>query len=700
MKKDAMLRFSRIWFLQSILVLFSYYSAFCQYPVNYHYTLLPENVTELILGSSSGELALKHINNLAPYSRPRSPSEFPASFREVSYMTDKFREYGLENFRVDTVGRTFAWRGIEGSVWEVKPGYSKIADLNDVPEMLAEGSKSGEVTANLIWVGDGDPSYIDDNRQAIKGKIVVTSGFLPYVHARAISAGAVGTISFYSNRPLTDPVQVPNLGIGGEGFAFLIPPKEGILLRDRLLRRENIEVAVKVKSSVEKADLLVPQCLIQGTDSTAGEIIFTAHLFEGFVKMGANDNMSGSAVILEVAHLLNELIKEGKIEKPVRNIRFLWVSEFSGTIPWVNSHPGLVKKAICDINLDMVGIKLRENKSFFCLNRSGYSTANCVNDVMESYFRFVGESNTEGITDGLGRRGFSRRIVSPTGSDDPFYYRIMSLHGSSDNAVFNNWAIGVPGIKMITWPDQYYHSSEDSPDKCDPTQLRRAIFISAACAYTLASGNDETNMAILSEMYSSAVTRLGIQSGKSGDMIMKASGDDIAKKYRRAVFNIEGFIMGEKSALEKISQISVNPQLLSMMNARKEMLDNLLKIQLSSLHNLMTARCKYLGIPEISIKMNDQEKAASGIIPCRSQISKTMGYEGEAKYISKLPKDFTDQHPYKNIVNKDELAGLADGKRNILQIKKIVDTQFEKESPLQDIVNYFAVLKEAGLMEY
>jgi len=46
------------------------------------------------------------------------------------------------------------------------------------------------------------------------------------------------------------------------------------------------------------------------------------------------------------------------------------------------------------------------------------------------------------------------------------------------------------------------------------------------------------------------------------------------------------------------------------------------------------------------------------------------------------------------------VAGLADGRRNLLQIKKIVDTQFEKESPLQDIINYFSVLKEAGLMQY
>jgi hypothetical protein len=51
-------------------------------------------------------------------------------------------------------------------------------------------------------------------------------------------------------------------------------------------------------------------------------------------------------------------------------------------------------------------------------------------------------------------------------------------------------------------------------------------------------------------------------------------------------------------------------------------------------------------------------------------------------------------------VNTDEAAGMADGKLNILQIKKMIDAEFERESPLQDIMNYYRVLKEAGLMKF
>lgn len=671
-----------------------------QYPANYTHNLLPANVMDHIVSSSSGELAMKHINHLAPYTRPRSSNEFPANFGESNYIVSQLGEFGIKNSRVDTAGATNAWRAIEGNIWEVSPGGSKIADITDVPEMLVEGSVSTSLRADLIWAGEGDEEFFTTHIQDIKGKIIVTSAMPYVVQPRAVAAGAVGIISFFSGRTLDDPVQVPNTTIAPQGFAFLIPPREGVLLRDRLVRKEKIEVEVKVKTSFEKADFLVPTCLIQGTDTTAGEIIFTAHLFEGFVKMGANDNMSGSAVILETAHLLNDLIAQGKIPRPLRSIRFLWVPEFSGTIPWVNSHLAEVKRAVCDLNIDMAGIRLRANKSFFCLNRSGYSTANPANDVMESCFRYVGESNVEGITDGLGRRGFSRRIISPTGTDDPFYYRIMSLHGSSDNAVFNGWGVGVPGLKMITWPDGYYHSSEDNPDKCDPTQLRRAVVIAASGAYILASGDKEVNTRIAGEMYSEAIVRLGIQLNKASDMILKAGAENLQASYKRAMWNLEGFAAGEKSALERIRQITVNDEVLLLTGKLIDLLDDEVGKQKAALRELMLARCRQLGLPPVVIKLDSDEKNALKIIPHKTHLAETMGYGGEKEYTGKLPGSFLKDHQYKGIVNQDEVAGLADGKRSLLEIKKIVDAEFEHESPLADIINFFAVLKESGLADY
>jgi aminopeptidase YwaD len=679
---------------KSALLLFLLNSAavvIAQYPANYTYTILPSNIVDEIIVAASGEQAMHHVNNLAPYTRPRLAGEFPDKLSESMYIMERLKESGIKNYSLDLVGKSTTWRGITGTITEVSPGASEIADFSDLPEMLVQGSKDTTLRTQLLWAGEGQQSFFADKGPSIKGKIVVTSGNAGQVHGRAMSAGAAGTISISSGREMTDPLQIPNSGIGGGGFAFIIPPREGIVLRDRLLHLEKIIVDVKVRTTTMPVDLVVPECLIEGSDTTAGEVIVTAHLFEGYVKMGANDNMSGSAVILETAKLLNRLINEGKIPKPVRGIRFLWVPEFSGTIPWVNMHLAKVRKAICDINLDMVGLNLRENKSFLCLNRSGFSTASFANDVMENYFRYVGETNVEGIT--------SRRIVAPTGTDDPFYYRIMSLHGSSDNAVFNDWRINVPGMKMITWPDGYYHSSEDNPDKCDPTQLRRAIVITAAGAFTMAAADDQMALRIASEVFTSATARIGIQAAKSNDMVWNSAKENIQANYKRAAFNLEGTALAEMAALEKIRQLSVQQQVISLISSRKQKIDDELQIQLASLRESMLNRCRILGTQPVELVLNDAEKAAGKIIPVPTEKTRTMGSMGRG-YLSGVSQEFMRENPYMAIVNTDEAAGLANGSRNLLQIKKMVDAQFERESPLQDIVNFYKILKQAELMKY
>jgi aminopeptidase YwaD len=372
----------------------------------------------------------------------------------------------------------------------------------------------------------------------------------------------------------------------------------------------------------------------------------------------------------------------------------------SGTRAWVNAHPDIVRRIMCDINLDMVGLRLRENRSFMYLHRSGHSTAHFVNDVMESYYRFVGETNVEAITDELGRRGFSRRIISPTGTNDPFYYKISTLHGSSDNAIFNDWTVGIPGVKMIDWPDNYYHTSEDNPDKCDPTQLRRVIFIAAAGSYTMASANDVMAIRILSEMFSGATARIGVQMAKSSDILLKSTAATLKGSYKRAAYNIEGTIIAEKSAMDKLRQLSVKPEVITMVNNRKDKLDDLLQIELSALKDLMVSQAKQLSVPPVDLKPDELEALAIKIVPEPTPKALTMGYGGDSRLIGSVPPDISKNYPYRAIVNTDEAAGMADGKLNILQIKKIVDAEFERESPLQDIMNYYRILKEAGLMKF
>ena len=77
------------------------------------------------------------------------------------------------------------------------------------------------------------------------------------------------------------------------------------------------------------------------------------------------------------------------------------------------------------------------------------------------------------------------------GSRDAFRFFIHEATGGSDHIVFNNASVGVPGIEFFTWPDQWYHADTDTPDKGDPTEMKRVAFIGAATAWSSAHLTDE-----------------------------------------------------------------------------------------------------------------------------------------------------------------------------------------------------------------
>ena len=109
--------------------------------------------------------------------------------------------------------------------------------------------------------------------------------------------------------------------------------------------------------------------LLPGDSRPNEELVFTAHLFEGFAKQGANDDASGCAAILETARTLRKLLDDGRIPPLRRSIRFLFVPEISGTAAYIEKYPEVAKRFFANINEDMVGEDLIKNRSLFNLER-------------------------------------------------------------------------------------------------------------------------------------------------------------------------------------------------------------------------------------------------------------------------------------------------------------------------------------------
>ncbi len=677
-----------------------------QYTPWHYWTLLEPAVMDEIIGEASGETAYNTIMETGGYNMNRPASQYgTGTFYEAQYIYDRLVEYGLPGADLVRFPGGETWDGIKGELWEVSPIRQKLASYQDMTAMLASGSQNADVTAPLVWGGRGTAEELD--RIDVAGKIVVAEGSISGIHqAACIERGALGVVSISNSRPNFDPLQIPWSGIrsrGGGGaqakFGFFIPPREAEVLKRRLLAGEEITVHAQVEATTQPYELQDPVAYIPGTDPDAGEIILSAHLFEGYTKQGANDNKSGSAGILEVARVLHTLIDEGRIPRPKRTIRFLWGPEFSGTGPWVRENKELMEKTLANINMDMVGEWLTLNKAYMRLMRTTYGQAHFINDVMENYYRYVGEANNERIQNRSGFYKVPRRIVAPTGADEPFYYSIETHYGASDHMVFNDWGVQVPGIMMIVWPDQWYHTSGDRIDKSDPTQMKRVAVIGAAAAYTVASADDDMAIRLAGEIASNGTRRLGHQLVVAQGFLNAATAETLADAYELARAHIAGTVMAEKETIESVLQLAEDQgRVGGYVEEMQGAIDAVGDAHRAGLAAHMAVTAARLGTSPVRVQQTDLERRASRIVPRQTALVKRDGYTGWRQHLQAVPASVRTENPYQGI-STGELQLLIDGRHSALDIKVMLDAQDSELNDLQAVLNYLVVLEAAGLIE-
>ena len=676
-----------------------------QFPAWYQHTILPSaNTLDMLISEASGERAFQHVIEMAGYARLRDISEFRGDLMETEYLVGRLKEYGLgNNTEVHRLGTTRSWQGISASLWEVSPNIRKIADLVESPLMLASGSGDIDAEAQMVFA-DGAVIASGFENFDVKGKIVLTGERPGTALPRAMQAGAIAVISYYSPRPLENSVMIPSTSAGGRGAGqagtvFMISPREGEYLTKRLLSGERITIRASARSTTVDAELQVTSCLIEGTNNDPEEIIITAHVFEGYVKTGGNDNISGSAAILEVARVLHKLIEEGSVPRPARNIRFLWVPEFSGTIPWVAENRAVIDRSLCNINLDMVGLSLAKWRSFFVLHRTSYGNAHYVGDVMENLFRYTGETNK--VNSVVSGSRFYRPITAPTGTDDPFYYQIESASGGSDHMVFNDLGVMVPGIMIITWPDPFYHTSEDLADKCDPTQLKRTVFVTAGAAYAIASAGPAEAMAIAGEVAANSIKRMGINYSVVSDMIAGAGRENLVQLTSFMVGKIRGTALGEIMVLNSVSELAPgNKTLSSLIDSHIAGIRKMSDEQVRMITSVANGFASAMGMQPLSLRSDNVEKVAAGVRPVLKTRPQEFGYRAYQTVLGRIPQEEMTKLNMREIADPQEAIKLVNGENSILDIKYILDAQYSRETSITALTGFFNALKQAGIVSF
>jgi len=432
--------------------------------------------------------------------------------------------------------------------------------------------------------------------------------------------------------------------------------------------------------------------LIPGTDRSEQELLLVAHLFEGIAKQGANDNLSGVACTLETGRTILELVKKGVIKKPRRSIRFLWVPEFSGSSAYVKKHPDEMEHVFAGINMDMVGENLFKTRSIFYLSRSAWARPTFFNDIIQEFAELTREMNNNGVSPYYGK--LALQIASPLGAQHPFLLNIIGFDSGSDHMVFSNSNVKIPMVFFNCWPDDFYHSNLDTPDKCDPTQLKRVAFIAAVSAITATRAKLEDARTFAALSAGKGRRRIAAKYEYSVNLIQTAEAADLYTAYKKAAITMEQSYKHEIANLKTIQLIAEDDKdAIRSIEIESANFNNEMKASLKSLNEFYKFWCREHSIKPQKLGLAPEEEKMSKLIPTKK--AKGMVAQMEVDMDSGLPESHeVFKYPYAAW----ELANFIDGKRTMLEIAQAVLAECGGPLP-EKSAEFFYSLEKKGVIE-
>jgi hypothetical protein len=454
-----------------------------------------------------------------------------------------------------------AWQPTQGELWMTTPRVVKLFDIHDLALALASLNANGDITAELIDVGAGRAQ--DFEGKDVKDKLVLTAGSTSQVYTQAVQRGAKGVLGISAigyQRAVDFPNQIVSSTVTAQPgtVAWSVTPEVQHNLLALLVRGEKITIRSIVKSVQVPGKTEYVHAEIPGDGSTTQEVGISGHLYEGVIKQGANDDNSGCALILEIGRAYIKLINEGKLPRPKRTINFQFVPEISGTNAYLNAHPDKAKAIIGTLNFDMEAIRVADSRSYWVLQRTPDTFPSYLNDVAQSMMEYVADISRERIRFRRSLSGYAptQPVESPRGSKDAFYIKIDKHYGSSDHVTYMQH--GIPAVMFITWPDMWYHSSEDTPDKQDPTQYKRAAAVGLGGLAVISTGTDEMAARVVSDNLGRGLSRMGESHTKGLGYMADATATTLTDAYKEARNAIRHQAEIEKSVVRSASVLWTN----------------------------------------------------------------------------------------------------------------------------------------------
>lgn len=647
---------------------------------------LTDAEARMFINELSGDRAFEQLRILTQWHRN---SGMDGYFEAADYVMEQAKLAGLEDVRfVEQSMPSPNYTAKSAELWIVEPIEIKLADIGDHALYLSDGSHDANLTAEVVWIGTGEVAEIENIDVA--GKIVLIDGNPRTAIANAVwDKGALGVISYTTSEgksAMDFPDQIawtriqvtPPPGKKGS-FAFNLPPRKGEMLKNMLLtnseedffatgkksRGGKVVVRAKVDTEIGASPGRTGfvEGFIKGSKYHDQQIVITAHLQEE--QGSANDDGSGCVNLLEIARTLNKLIEEGKIERPLRDIRFWWTDEIYSEYRYFRDFPEEPAKLLLNLHQDMVGAKQSIGSRIQHLIYAPHSITTYLDAVFESIGTFVIETNNSFIT--AGRMGglprpHSRAIYATRGTHENFGARFVPFFDASDNLNFVEGAIGVPSVALINWDDYYIHSSDDDLWQIDQTQLERNAFIIATMAYYFGRAEKEQTNLLLAETFGQGTKRLAVDLQAAFTEIQ--TDPNKSEGWKNANILIDQGILREVKALQSIevfaeedakSQAAIAEMVVRMKSKRAGLL-----AEIGELYKVVNGVEK---VPAISL--NEVEMDANKKVPINDAVLDTY-FEKRVRNV-----DGANLHP----TMRTELLNFVDGKRSYFDIYKALKAE-------------------------
>jgi hypothetical protein len=532
---------------------------------------LPEERERALVNEISGDRSFEYVRHLTHFHRTGGSRDF---FAAAEYIRGAAEAAGLEDVKlIRQEWDGHAWSCRSGEAWLLDPEPFKLADYGEVAVSIADLSRSTHVTAKLVDVGSGTATADYAGRE-VKGSVVLASGNPGAVVREAVwRRGALGVISYATNRPeaFDAPDQVAwgrvpweSEGVEGVpdglpgGFAVMVSPRRGRLVQ-RLLAEAARPLRVKVEIESELAappEQAMVEAWIRGTEIHDQQVVLTAHIQEEMTS--ANDDGSGCANVLEIGRALAKLVRDGKLPRPRRDIRFWWVNELSSEPRYFRDHPGESRKMLVALNQDMVGARQSWGGRVQYASRLPWSLPHALDDVMESVLASVSDGNTSYLTNrGTGQpQPFLKEVTAVKGSREPFHARMVPYFDSTDHHAFTPRQVGVPATSLTNWPDEYIHSTGDDLENIDATQLERNAAVVAAVAVYFASLREDDVPALAAYMAARGRARLAADTATAVAHLAEARPEARAAAWREARNLVRQSDLKERAALASLRPLA------------------------------------------------------------------------------------------------------------------------------------------------